>query len=114
FGQFAQQFLALFFTLRFDQRAAADNDIAAGFVDLQHFALNGAADVIADVVRTADVDLAGRQEDVDADIDQQTAFDLANDLAGDDLAFVDRLHHLLPGDDLLGLALAQHDHAVGI
>ena len=105
---------AIFLTLLFDQRSAADDDVAARFVDLQHFALDVAADVVADVVRTTNVDLAGRQKDVDADVDQQATFDLSRDGAGDDLSFLDRLHHLLPGDDLLGLALAERDHAVRI
>ena len=39
------------------------------------------ADVVADVGRPADVDLAGRQEDVDADVDEQAALDLAGDHA---------------------------------
>ena len=72
------------------------------------------ADVVADVGRAADVDLAGRQEDVHADVDQQAALDLARDHAGDDVALVDGLHHLQPGLDLLGLALAQGDHAAGV
>ena len=36
------------------------------------------ADVIADVGGPADIDLAGRQKDVDADVDQQAALDLAD------------------------------------
>ena len=54
-----------------DQRPAADDDVAPRFVDLEHDALNRAADVIADIGRTANIDLAGRQKHVDADIDQQ-------------------------------------------
>ena len=69
------------------------------------------ADVVADVGRAADVDLAGRQEHVDADVDQQAALDLARDRAGDDVALVDGLHDLQPLFDLLGLALAEDDHA---
>ncbi len=105
-----------FFSARsaLDQRAAADDDVAAGFVDLQHQALDRAADVVADVGRTADVDLAGGQEDVDADIDQQAALDLARDRAGDDVAFVDRFHDLQPGFDLLGFALAEARSCRGI
>ena len=45
-----------------DQGPAADDDISPGVVDFQHDALDRAADVIADVGRPADVDLAGRQE----------------------------------------------------
>ena len=95
----------------FDQAAAADDDVAAGFVDLEDHALDRLADVVADVGRAADVDLAGGQEDVDADVDEQAALDLAGDHAGDDVAFVDGLHDLHPLFDLLGLALAEDDHA---
>ena len=107
----AEQLGLLFGPLGFDQRPAADDDIAPGVVDLQHDALDGAADIVADVGRPADVDLAGRQKDVDADVDQQSALDLANDGAGDDVVLVDRLHHLAPGFDLFGLALGKDDHA---
>ena len=37
------------------------------------------ADVVADVRGAADVDLAGGQEDVDADVDEQAALDLLGD-----------------------------------
>ena len=102
-----------FFSLRlgFDQAATADDDVAAGVVDLQDHALDRLADVLANVVRTANVDLAGRQEDIHADVDQQTAFDLAGDFAADHVAFVDGLHDLHPLLDLLSLALAEDDHA---
>ena len=94
-----------------DQLAAADDDVAARLVDLEDLALDGLADVVADVGGPADIDLAGRQEDVDADVDQQAALDLAGDQAGDDVAF------LVLGDDVfpfllpLGLAVAQDDGA---
>ena len=97
--------------LIFDELAAADDDIAAGLVDLEDLALDGLADVVGDVGRTADIDLAGGQEDVDADVDQQAALDLAGDHAGNDVAF------LVLGDDVfpfllpLGLAIAQDDGA---
>ena len=42
---------------------------------------------------------------------KQAALDLARDLAGDDVALVDGLHDLHPLFDLLGLALAEDDHA---
>jgi hypothetical protein len=58
--------------------------------------------------------LASWQEDVDADIDQQSTLDLANHGAGDHLAFGNRFHHRFPLDDLFGLSLAQRNHAVGI
>ena len=113
--ELGEQLLLLFGPLLLDQRPAADDDVPPRFVDLQHHALDGAADVVADVGRPADIDLAGRQEDVHADdVDQQAALDLAGDDAGDHVAFVDRLHDLHPGFDLVGLALAERDHAAGI
>ena len=68
------------------------DDVAPGLVNLEHDALDRAADVIANVGRPPDVDLAGRQKDVDADIDQQPAFDLAGGNAGNDVAFMDGIH----------------------
>ena len=109
--QLGQQLGLLLGPLGLDQRPAADDDVPPRLVDLQHDALDLLADVVADVGRAADVDLAGREEDVHADVDQQPALDLAGDGAGDHVAFVDGLHDLDPGLDLLGLALAQGDHA---
>ena len=40
-----------------DQLAPADDDVAAGFVDLENLAIDGAADVIADIGRPADIHL---------------------------------------------------------
>ena len=101
----------LFGPLGFDQGPAADDDIAPRVVDFEDDALDGAADVVADVGRPADIDLAGRQKDVDADVDEQAALDFANDGAGDDVVLVNGFHHLAPGFDLFGLALAEDDHA---
>ena len=112
--ELGEQLRLLLGPLGLDQRAAADDDVAPRLVDLQHDALDRPADVVADVGRAADVDLAGRQEDVHADVDQQAALDLARDHAGDDVALVDGLHDLQPGLDLLGLALAEGDHAAGV
>ncbi len=70
--QFAEQVFAIFLTLLLNQRTAADDDVTTCFVDLEHFALNDATDVVSDVVRAANVHLASWQENVHADIDQQT------------------------------------------
>ena len=106
-----EQLLFLFGPLLLDQRPAADDDVAAGFVDLEHDALDRAADVIADVGRPANIDLAGRQKHVhSAHIDQQASLDLAGHDAGHHVVLVDRLHHLEPVFDLAGLALRERDH----
>ena len=109
-----QQLGFLFSALGFDQSATADDDVTAGLVDFQDDALDRAADEIADVGRATDVDLTGRQEHVHADVDQQSAFDFAGDLSGDDVVLVDRFHDLHPGLDPLGLAFAEADHTAGI
>src|SRR5262249_10271169 len=67
------------FALVFDQLTATDDDVAASLVDLEDLALDVLADVVADVRRPANVHLARRQKDVDADVHQQAALDLARD-----------------------------------
>ena len=59
----------------------------------------------------ANVDLAGGQKHIDANVDQQAAFDFSCHVAGDDIPFVDGLHDLHPLFDFLRFALAQHNHA---
>ena len=49
-----------------DEFAPADDDVAPAFIDLEDHALDVLIDVIGDIGRTADVDLAGGQEDVDS------------------------------------------------
>src|SRR5262245_47585661 len=62
-----EQFRLLLRPLGLDQAAAADDDVSPGFINLEDQALDFFADIFADVVRAADIDLAGRQEHVDAD-----------------------------------------------
>ena len=96
--------------LLFDERPSRHDDVAPRLVDLQHEALNGPAAVIADVGGAADVDLARRQEDVDAgDVHQQTTLDLAGDETGDHVVLVDALHHAQPVFDPARLPLGERD-----
>ena len=83
-----QQLLLLLLAGDLDQLAAADHDVAPAFVDLEDHALDVLIDEIGDVGWAANIDLAGGQEDVDTDIDQQTALDLARDASLDHVAFV--------------------------
>src|SRR6185369_3776665 len=102
---------AIFLALAFDERTTADDDIATGFVDLQYFALHHAADVIANVRRTANINLAGRQEHFDAaDIDEEAALDLPFDRAGDRVAFLQLADDLVPLNLLVGAALGNAEH----
>ena len=106
-----EQLLFLGFARDLDQFAAADDDVAAALVDLQDHALDLLIDVIGDVGRPADIDLAGRQEDVDADIDQEPALDLARDAALDDVSFVVAGDDHLPGSHPMRLLAGQDDLA---
>src|SRR5262249_23909143 len=94
------------------QLATRYDDVPPHLVDLEDHALDFFVDVIADVRRPADVHLAGRQEYVDADVDEQAALDLARDEALDPVAFLvlgeNRLPFLLP----FGLAVGERDDAV--
>src|SRR5207302_165035 len=92
----AQQLLLHLLALILEELAAADDDVAAGLVDLEDLALDGLADVLGDIGRTADIDLGGGQKDVNADVDQQPALDLAGDGAGDDVAFLVLADDLFP------------------
>src|SRR5439155_26047393 len=107
-----QQLLLHLLALVFQELAAGDDDVAAGLVDLEDLALDGAVDVVADVRRAADVHLAGRQEHVDADVDQQPALDLAGDHAADDVALLVLAEDVLPLLLPLGLAVGEVDDAV--
>ena len=109
--QFGHQFLLCVRTFLFDQRTTTDDDVTTLFVDLENFALHDAADVFADVARTADVDLRGRQEDRHADVDQKSAFDFALASTGDDVAFADLVDQVQPFDDDGSFTVADRDQS---
>src|SRR5262249_50329748 len=106
-----QELLLHLLALVLDELAPADDDVAAGLVDLEDLALDRLADVVGDVRWPADVHLAGRQEDVDADVDEQAALDLASDKAGDDVSLLVLLHDLAPFLLTFRLAVGQDDGA---
>ena len=62
-------------------------------------------------MRATDVDLAGGQEDVHADVDEQAALDFAEDLAGDDVAFGVVFDHLFPLANAVGFAFREDDQS---
>src|SRR5262249_5919489 len=77
--------------------------------DLQDHAFDFLIDVISDIGRAADVDLARGQKDVDADIDEQTTFDLASNLPFDDVSLVVLGDDHLPRAHPLRLFARQND-----
>ncbi len=107
----AEELLLHLLALVLQQLAAADDDVAAGLVDLEDLALDRLVDVIGDVRRPADVHLRGRQKDVDADVDEQAAFDLARDQAGDDIALLMLGDNVFPFLLPFGLAVTEDDRA---
>ena len=99
--------------LLLDQLAAADDDVAAFFVDLENDRVDVAADPVGNFARPADVHLAGGKEDRHADVHQQAALDLLGDLAVNRVAFLLGLHDGFPVDDAISLALADL-HQTGV
>ena len=106
-----QQLAALVVALLLDQFAAGEDDVLALLVDLDDFEFVGVADELRQVLRRDDVDLRGGQKRLDADVDQQAAFDDGLDLAGDGAAFVANGEDLVPVLLELGLFLGEDDHA---
>lgn len=85
-----------------------------GFIDLQNHAFDFLTDVFRDVVRTANIHLAGGQEHVDANIDEQAALDLADDLAFDNIALVVSADDFFPLANPIRLAAGKYDQADGV
>ena len=103
---------ALLVALLFDQLAARQDDVLALLVDLDHLEFVGVADVTGQVLGRGNIDLRGREERLDADVDEQPALDHGFDLAVDRAAFVADGENLIPVFLELGLFLRQDDHAV--
>jgi hypothetical protein len=98
--------------LLLDERPAGDDDVAPRLVDLEHEALDRPAAVVADVGGAADIDLARGEKHVHPrNVDEQSALDLAGDVAGDDVIFLDALHHAQPVFDPARLPLGERDQA---
>ena len=109
----AQQLAFGFLALLLDEAPAGNDDVPPVGVDLQDLALDFPAEVNRHVGRSADVHLAGRQEDRHADVHQQAALDLARDAALDDVALLVLAEDAFPAFDAVRLALRQkHQPAV--
>ena len=97
--------------LLLDEATARDHDVHAALVDLDDLALDLATDEVADVGVTPDRDLRGGQEHGDADVDDESALDLAHDAPAHRVAFLVRLDDAFPAAQAIRLALADHDAA---
>ena len=97
--------------LFFDQLAPRDDDISAGLIDLEDHTLDLLPDECSDVMRTADIDLARRQEDVDSNVDQEATLDLAKHFTGDDVVLGVVFDDLFPLTNPVGLPLGEDNQA---
>ena len=112
-GDVLEERLLLLLALFFEQLPPGDDDVHALRVDLDDARAHRLVDEVGDVVRAAQRDLAGGEEDVDAfDVHEQTTLDLALDDALDLVALVVLLGDVLPGAEAIGAALREHRHVV--
>jgi hypothetical protein len=111
-GHFGEQLLAAFEAFLLDKFAAGEDDILPFLVDFDDLKFVAVADVLGEVLGGADVDLRGREKSLDADIDQQTAFDDGFDFAGDGAALIADGEDALPVFLELGFFLGEDDHAL--
>src|SRR5204863_7024771 len=78
--------LALLRALLLQHRAAAEDDVVARAVELDHLALDVRAEVLVQVRHAADLDQRGGQEAAHAEVDDQAALDDLDDRADHRLA----------------------------
>ena len=85
---FGEQLGAFFVALLLDQLAAGEDDVLAVLVDFDDLEFVGVADELLEIFRGGDVNLRRGQKGLDADVDDQAAFDDRFDFAVDAAAFV--------------------------
>src|SRR5690606_30577091 len=97
--------------LLLEDGAARHDHVAARAVELEDREAPALADEAVEVARRTEVRVGAGQERRDADVDLETALDLADDQPLDRHAFVVRLLDLAPDLELLGLRARQADGA---
>ena len=102
FAQVCQQLGALGVQVFFEQRAAADDDIAAAAVQLRDANLNLLAGQRVQILRWAQIVLRAGQESANADVNYDATLDAIDDFARE------RLLRLEGGFQLFPRAAAQH------
>src|SRR6266850_2686017 len=107
-----EQFLAPFVAFLFNQLPTGEDDVLALLIDLNDLKFVGVGDVLLKVLGRDDVDLRGGKKRLDANVDEQAAFDHGFDFAGNGAAFVANGQDFVPVLLKLGLFLGQDDHAV--
>src|SRR5207248_5137134 len=97
--------------LLLEQDAAAQDDIAALLVELDHLELELLADQLVEIADRPQVYLRARQERLHADVDGKPALDPPDDGAFNTLVALARGRNLVPDSHLVGLLVGADDHA---
>src|SRR5208282_1512827 len=111
-GHFGEELLAALGAFLLDQLAAGQDDVLPLLIDFDDLEVVGVAQVLGEVLRGENVNLRGREKGLDADVDEQTAFDDGFDFAGDGAAFVADGEDAFPVLFELRLLLGEDDHAL--
>ena len=109
---FSQQLGAFFVALLLDQFTARQHDVLPLLIDFDNLEFVGVVDKLREVSGRDDVNLRRGQKRLDADVDDQAAFDDRLDLAQDRAAFVANGEDALPILFELGLFVRELDRAV--
>ena len=107
-----QEALSLLFPFFQQQRLAGKDDIPPALVDFNNFHAEALADVRLEVAHRPQVQLGGRKERLDADVDDETAADAVDYPTLDVAARFVNVAHLVPGAVEVGLLLREDDDAV--
>src|SRR5262249_38637257 len=91
-----EDLLALLLSLVLEHGSAREHDIVAGAIELDHLRGQFLAEELVEVLDTTDVNQACGQEAADAQVEDQTALDDLDHLAGDGVAGLGRTLDLLP------------------
>ena len=107
-----QELLAFLRALLLDDFAAAEDDVFPVVVDFDDLEIVGVADELLEILRRDDVDLRAGQKRLDADVDDEAAFDDGLHLALDQAVALEDRDDLVPVLPVGGLLLREDDHAL--
>ena len=107
---FVKQRTALLHTLLFDELATRNDDVLTVEVDLDDLKVICLADILIEVLRRLNVDLRRRHKGINADADDETAFNLGADATLNDRAFFTVFDDFFPV--LLLLCFVEGDNRV--
>src|SRR5579862_490559 len=108
---FGQQFGAFFGAFLLDELAARKHDVLPVLVDFNDLELVGVVDELREILGGDDVNLRRGQKRLDADVDDQAAFDDRFDLALDGAALVANREDAFPVPLEFGLLMREDDGA---